>query len=264
MEMTELRAVAVASLRGRCSDAEWQCRVDLAACYRLTELYGLTDLAANHISVRVPDEPDAFLINPHGVLYEEICASSLIKIDHHGNVLSMPDFMGASYGVNRAGFFIHGAIHEARPDVGCVMHTHTWSGMAVSALACGLLPVTQTAMRFADIGYHDYEGVVLTADEQTRLVRDLGSAQALVLRNHGLLVTGASVAEAFNSMVRLELACRSQLAAMACGTPLYEVPADVVEATRVNFLPTTRRPFGVMEWPAMLRKLDRIDASYRL
>lgn len=264
MEMTVPMAVAVASLRDRCSEAEWQCRVDLAACYRLTELYGMTDLAANHISVRVPDEPDAFLINPHGVLYEEICASSLIKIDHQGNILTMPEFHDAKYGVNRAGFLIHSAIHEARPEVGCVMHTHTWTGMAVSALECGLLPITQTAMRFADIGYHEFEGVVLDEAEKASLARNLGQASTLILRNHGLLAVGATVAETFNTMVRLELACKSQLAAMACGTPLHPVSDEVVEATRVNFLPTTRRPFGLMEWPAMLRKLDRIDPSYRL
>ncbi|VCU71360.1 Decarboxylase NovR [Pigmentiphaga humi] len=264
MEMTVPMAVAVASLRGRCSDAEWQSRVDLAACYRLTELYGLTDLAANHISVRVPGEPDAFLINPHGVLYDEICASSLIKIDHQGNILTMPDFHGATYNVNRAGFLIHGAIHEARPEVACVMHTHTWTGMAVSALECGLLPITQTAMRFADIGYHEFEGVVLDEAEKASLARDLGQASTLILRNHGLLAVGGTVAETFNTMVRLELACKSQLAAMACGTPLHPVNDEVVEATRVEFLPTTRRPFGLMEWPAMLRKLDRIDPSYRL
>ena len=150
-------AVEVASLRGKCSEAEWQCRVDLAACYRLTERHGLTDMAANHISMRVAGELEAFLINPHGVMYGEICASSLIKIDHDGKVLTMPDFHKASYGVNRAGFIIHSAVHAARPDIACVMHTHTWSGMAISALKCGLLPMTLTAMRFADIGYHDYE-----------------------------------------------------------------------------------------------------------
>ena len=256
-------AVEVASLRGKCSEAEWQCRVDLAACYRLTERHGLTDLAANHISMRVAGELEAFLINPHGVMYGEICASSLIKIDHDGNVLTMPDFHKASYGVNRAGFIIHSAVHAARPDIACVMHTHTWSGMAISALKCGLLPMTLTAMRFADIGYHDYEGFAVNESERASLARDLGNSRALILRNHGLLTVGNSVAEAFDGMIRLELACKSQLAAMACGVPLVEVPGHVIEETHGHFAPEKFRPNGYMEWPSMLRGLDRIDDSYR-
>ena len=254
----------IPSMRERVSAEEWQARVDLAACYRLIDLYGMSDMAANHISLRVPGEDGAFLINAYGMLYEEVTASSLIKIDVDGNVLARPDFPnGLSYGVNRAGFVIHGAIHDAKHEIACVIHTHTWPGMAVSSLDCGLLPMNQTAMRFAKIGYHDYEGVVLDLAMRERLVRDLGDNNALILRNHGLLTIGKTVGEAFNAMHRLELSCRAQLAAQATGQKLVAVPQDVVDATWNNYQPGTRRPYGVMEWPALLRKLDRLDPSYR-
>ncbi|MGH8811740.1 MAG: class II aldolase/adducin family protein, partial [Advenella sp.] len=149
--------IHLASAKQTCSKAEWQARVDLAACYRLMAHYGMSDMIANHISLRVPDEEDAFLINAYGLLYEEITASSLLKIDHKGNLLSSPDFGDLNYGVNKAGFVIHSAIHEARREVACVIHTHTWAGMAVSSLKCGLLPLNQTAMRFLRIAYHDYQ-----------------------------------------------------------------------------------------------------------
>ncbi|MBS0518302.1 MAG: class II aldolase/adducin family protein [Proteobacteria bacterium] len=264
MAVHALKTSKVATLRDKVSPQEWQARVDLAACYRLMDLYGMSDMAANHVSVRVPGEHDAFLINAYGLLYDEITASSLIKIDHEGNVLTKPEFgPGLDYGVNRAGFVIHSAIHRARPEVACVIHTHTWAGMAVSTLDCGLLANTQTAMRFARISYHDYTGVVLDLAEQDSLVQDLGANNAMILRNHGLLTTGATVPEAFNAMHRLELSCKTQIAAMSCNTKLVEVPADVVEATYMNYQPQTRRPYGVMEWPALLRKLDRLDPSFR-
>lgn len=250
-------------MRDRCSDAEWQARIDLAACYRLIEHYGMADMMANHISMRVPDEDGAFLINAYGMMYEEITASSLIKVDHAGNILSKPDFGDLNYGINKAGYVIHSAVHEARPEVACVIHTHSWASMAVSSLECGLLPVTQTAMRFLKIAYHDYQGVVLNLEEQESILRDLGQGEALILRNHGAMTVGRTVGEAFNWMHRLELACRSQLAAMACNTPFREVPAPVLEATWNNYQPSTRRPYGVMEWPALLRKLDRMDPGYR-
>jgi ribulose-5-phosphate 4-epimerase/fuculose-1-phosphate aldolase/catechol 2,3-dioxygenase-like lactoylglutathione lyase family enzyme len=259
----ESSVLRLSSMRARCSAAEWQARVDLAACFRLVALYGMSDMMANHISARVPGEQDALLINAYGMLYEEITASSLIKIDHKGKILSSPDFGSLDYGVNKAGYVIHSAVHAARPDVECVIHTHSWASMAVSTLHCGLLPITQTAMRFLKIGYHDYCGVVLNLDEQASLIRDLGSGEALILRNHGALVVGRTTSEAFNWMHRLELACRSQLAAMACNTKLVQVPQRVLEETWSNYQPQTRRPFGVMEWPALLRKLDRIDPGYR-
>ena len=261
--MTTSGKLSILSLKDRCSAAEWSARVDLAACYRLVDLYGMSDMMANHISSHVPGEPGAFLINAYGMMYEEITASSLIKVDRSGAILSKPDFGDLGYGINKAGYVIHSAVHAARPDVACVIHTHSWASMAVSALECGLLPLTQTAMRFLKIGYHDYMGVVLDEAEQESLLADLGSAEALILRNHGALVVGRTVGEAFNWAHRLELACRTQLAAMACNTKLRSVPAAVVEATWNNYQPGTRRPYGLMEWPALLRKLDRIDPSYR-
>ncbi|OWT66435.1 class II aldolase [Candidimonas nitroreducens] len=250
-------------MKGKCSPEEWQRRVDLAACYRLVQLYGMSDMIANHISTNVPGEEGAFLINAYGMMYEEITASSLIKVDLSGKVLSKPDFGSLDYGVNKAGYVIHSAIHAARHDVACVIHIHSWPTMAVSALECGLLPITQTAMRFLKIGYHDYVGVVLNEEEKESLVRDLGDSEALILRNHGAITVGKSIGEAFNWMHRLELACRSQLAAMACNTPLSKVSQQVLDETWNNYQPGTRRPYGLMEWPALLRKLDRIDPSYR-
>lgn len=261
--MVENGRLQIPSMKGHCSPAEWQARVDLAACYRLVDLYGLSDMMANHISMRVPDQEGAFLINAYGMMYEEITASSLIKIDVAGNILAQPDFGALSYGINKAGYVIHSAVHAARPELACVIHTHSWASMAVSALECGLLPITQTAMRFLKIGYHDYQGVVLDTAEQASLLRDLGNSEALILRNHGALVVGRTVGEAFNWMHRLELSCRTQLAAMACNTPLAQVPQPVLEETWNNYQPGTRRPYGVMEWPALLRKLDRLDPSYQ-
>ncbi len=250
-------------MQGRCSAAEWQARVDLAACYRLVDLYGMSDMMANHISSHVPGEHGAFLINPYGMMYEEITASSLIKVDLGGEILAKPDFGDLDYGINRAGYVIHSAVHEARPELACVIHTHSWASMAVSALECGLLPITQTAMRFLKVGYHDYQGVVLDDAEKASLLADLGQGEALILRNHGALVVGRTVGEAFNWMHRLELACHTQLAAMATGATLNAVPQPVLEATWNNYQRGTRRPYGLMEWPALLRKLDRIDPGYK-
>lgn len=261
--MVESGRLQIASMKDRCTPAEWQARVDLAACYRLVDLYGMSDMMANHISMRVPGEDGAFLINAYGMMYEEITASSLIKIDVEGNVLSKPDFGELNYGINKAGYVIHSAVHAARHEVDCVIHTHSWASMAVSALECGLLPLTQTAMRFLKIGYHDYQGVVLDEAEQASLLQDLGQGEALILRNHGALVVGRTVGEAFNWMHRLELSCRSQLAAMACNSPFVQVPQAVLEETWNNYQPGTRRPYGQMEWPALLRKLDRLDPSYK-
>jgi len=194
------------------------------------------------------------------MLYKEITASSLVKIDVEGEIIWKPE---TDYGINISGYVIHGAIHKARHDVACVIHTHTWAGMALSALDCGVLPITQTSMRFLKIGYHDYQGVVLDSKEEASLLEDLGDGEALILRNHGLLTVGRTIGEAFNWMHRLELACRSQLAAMATGAAFVDVPAAVVEETWNNYQRGTRRPYGLMEWPALLRKLDRIDPSYK-
>jgi len=246
-------------VRQRVSAEEWETRVDLAACYRLVDHYGMTEMVANHISARVPGTDDQFLINPYGMFYDEITASSLVKIDLQGNVLLDP----TEYGINRAGYVIHSAVHAGRPDVSCVVHTHTIAGMAVSAMKRGLLPLAQTSMRFARIGYHDYEGVALNLEERERLVRDLGDHEGLILRNHGLLVVGASIPEAFNSVYRLERACQVQVAALSCNTKLKLPPQDIVDESWRLYQPGVRRRFGILEWPALLKKLDRVDPSYR-
>lgn len=251
------------SLKDKVSPEEWNARVDLAACYRLIAHYGMSDMMANHITIRVPDEEDVFLTNPYGMMYEEMSASCLVKISHDGEVLYKPDFGDLNYGFNKPGYILHSAVHKARPEVSCVIHTHTPAGMAISSLECGLLPMNQTSMRFLKISYHDYMGVVLDMAEQEILVRDLGTSEAMILRNHGLLTLGKSVGEAFNWMHRLETSCRAQLAAMACNTPLQKVPQKVLEETYLNYQPQTRRPYGLMEWPALLRMLDRMDPSFR-
>jgi ribulose-5-phosphate 4-epimerase/fuculose-1-phosphate aldolase len=242
------------------SEAEWNTRINLAAAYQLIAHFGMSDLIYNHITARVPGSHTEFLINPYGMMYEEITASSLVKVDLDGNVLFNVD---ENFSVNRAGYVIHSAIHAARHDVECVIHTHTRAGMAVSVLECGLLPLTQMAMRFDAIAYHEYEGVAVDLDEQSRLVKDLGERDVMILRNHGLLSVGKSIAEAFNAMYWLEMACRAQVDAMACNTPLHVPPQTVVEKTNHLYRPQVRRPFGVMEWPAMLRLLDRRDESYK-
>src|SRR5918993_1061123 len=178
-------------VREQVSKEEWQARVDLAACYRLMAEYGMVEMVANHISARVPGTHNEFLINPYGMLYEEVTASSLIRIDIDGNVL----FNATEYGVNEAGYVIHSAIHAARHDVDCVIHTHTLAGMAVSAMKCGILPIAQSSLRFIDIAYHDYEGPALRLDERERLVAVLGKREAMVLRNHGLLSVAPIIAE---------------------------------------------------------------------
>ena len=246
-------------VRQQVSEEEWGKRVDLAAAYRLMDLYGMTELSANHISTRVPGEDKTFLINPYGLLYDQMHASCFTKLDLGGNILFNPTELG----INRAGFVIHSAIHGARHDVDCVIHTHTIAGMAVSAMKCGLLPIAQTSMRFVKIGYHDYEGVAIDTDEQASLVRDLGDHAGMILRNHGLLVVGASIPEAFYNIFMLERACQVQVAALSCNVELQLPPDDVVNESYRLYLPTTRRPFGVLEWPALLHKLDQIDPSFR-
>jgi ribulose-5-phosphate 4-epimerase/fuculose-1-phosphate aldolase len=250
------------SIREDVGPEEWQTRVELAACYRLIDKYGMTDLIYNHITARIPGTEDCLLINLYGLLYKEITASSLAKIDLDGEILWKPD---TDYGINRSGFVIHGAIHRARPDVKCVIHTHTRAGIAVSAMKCGLLPMSQTAIRFfGHIGYHDYEGPAVDLDERERLVRDLGPHDAMIMRNHGLLACGATIPQAFNTMYQLEMACRSQVDVMAARTELFLPPQEVLERTAHLYQPGTRRPYGLLEWPAMLRLLDaeEKDSAY--
>jgi ribulose-5-phosphate 4-epimerase/fuculose-1-phosphate aldolase len=247
--------------------AEWRTRVDLAACYRLVDLYGMTDLHLNHISARVPGSQEHFLINPFGMMYEEITASSLIKVDLDGKIVANPN---ADYGINLAGYVIHSAIHGARHDVGCVLHTHTNAGMAVSVLKCGLLPLTQTAMRWSKIAYHDFEGVAVEVDERTRLVEDLGDCEVMILRNHGLLSVGQTIGQAFNNIYRLERACQTQLLAMACNSEMNVPPPAVIARSNAQLAvgPSPdakgkKRPHGSLEWPALKRMLDRRDPSYK-
>jgi ribulose-5-phosphate 4-epimerase/fuculose-1-phosphate aldolase len=255
-----MTSMVVRSRRDDVSPGEWQTRVDLAAAYRLAVVYGMTDMIANHISAAVPGEPGHFLINAYGLLYNEITASNLIKIDLDGNIVDRSEL---DLGVNRAGFVIHSAIHGARPDVHCVMHTHSRAGMALSALQCGLLPLTQTATRFDKVAYHDFEGIAVDLRERESLVRDLGDAEVMVLRNHGLLTVGDSVAECFNTMYRLELACKVQVDAMACNTPLVMPPEHVVRLAESQWKPGVTRRYGILEWPAMLRQLEHIDPTYK-
>ncbi|MBY0509588.1 MAG: class II aldolase/adducin family protein [Rhodospirillaceae bacterium] len=260
--MNEIKKTRM-SVRDQVSAEEWQTRVDTAAAYRLIHRYGMSDLIYTHISARVPGPEEHFLLNPYGLLFDEITASRLIKIDLSGKTILNPnDDLGLD--INPAGYVIHSAVHEARPEVGCVIHTHTRAGMAVSAMKCGLLPLTQVSMRFhGRVGYHDYEGPALDLDEQKRLVADLGTERHMILRNHGLLVACPTVAEAFNAMYWLENACKVQVDVMACNTEINYPPAGIPEKVSHSYLPETRRPYGLLEWPTMLRLLDRTDPSYR-
>jgi ribulose-5-phosphate 4-epimerase/fuculose-1-phosphate aldolase len=241
------------SIREEVSPEEWQTRVDLAACYRLVDRYGMTDMIYNHITARVPGPEHHLLINLYGLTYREITASSLVKIDLDGEILWKPE---TDYGINKSGYVIHGCIHRARKEVGCVIHTHTPAGMAVSAMKCGLLPLTQTAIRFVGhIGYHEYEGPATDLDERERLVRDLGPHDAMILRSHGLLTCGPTIQQAFNTMYQLEMSCRARVDAMAARTELLMPSAQILEKTAHLYRPGTRRPYGILEWPAMLRLL---------
>jgi len=241
------------SIRGEVSAEEWQTRVDLAACYRLVDRYGMTDMIYNHITARVPGPEHHLLINLYGLTYKEITASSLVKIDLDGEIVWKPE---TDYGINKSGYVIHGCIHRARKDVACVLHTHTPAGMAVSAMKCGLLPLTQTSIRFVGhMGYHDYEGPATDLDERERLVRDLGPHDAMILRSHGLLTCGATIQQAFNTMYQLEMSCRAQVDAMAARTELLVPSQQILARTAHLYQPGTRRPYGILEWPAMLRLL---------
>lgn len=214
----------------------------------------------------MPGHDDHFLINPFGMMYEEITASSLIKVDLDGKIIAN----ATDYGINLAGYVIHSAIHAARHDVACVLHTHTNAGMAVSTLKCGLLPLTQTAMRWSRVAYHDFEGVAVELDERERLVSDLGDAEVMILRNHGLLSVGQTIGQAFNNIYRLERACQTQLLALACNSEIAMPPQHVIDRSNAQLTVQPapdatgrRRPHGSLEWPALKRMLDRRDPSYR-
>lgn len=252
-----------ASLKGKVSAAEWEARVDCACAYRLVHHFGMDDLIYNHISARIAGTEE-FLLNPFGLTYDEICASALIKVDLSGKVLWEPDFpKGLGYQFNPAGYVIHSAVHQAKPELHCVLHTHSLATMAVSSLKKGLLPMTQTAMRFEKVAYHDYEGVVLDEDEKGRLLANLGECEVMLLRNHGVLAVGRTVAEGFNNLYRIERACRAQLMAQGGADDIVLPPRGVIEKTNHLYKPGTRRAYGLLEWPAMRRLADRLDPSYK-
>ncbi|WP_254296567.1 class II aldolase/adducin family protein [Sphingomonas tagetis] len=233
-------------------------RRDLAACYRLVALNSWDDLTATHISARLPGAADEFLINPHGLLFEEITASSLVKVNHAGETLAP-----TPYPINPAGFVIHSAIHMARADAGCVIHLHTRDGMAVSALEEGLLPLTQQAILvMSELSFHDYEGVATDLDERVRLQRDLGQKNLMFLRNHGTLAVGRTVREAFRSIANLETACAAQVAALSMGRPLHFPDPHVAAEADRKFSRDMMAASAERNWPALLRKLDRESPGY--
>jgi ribulose-5-phosphate 4-epimerase/fuculose-1-phosphate aldolase len=246
-------------LREQVGPDEWALRVDLAACYRLVARYGWSDLVFTHISARVPGPQEHFLINPYGMLFEEISASSLVKVDREGRIVD-----DSPWPVNPAGFTIHSAVHAARHDVQCVLHTHTANGIAVSAQAAGLLPLSQQSIFvLASLGYHDYEGVALREDEKPRLVADLGDRTFLMLRNHGLLTVGAGIADAFLAMYIFESACAIQVRAQAGGGELVRIDPRIIAGAQAQAAQVTKNLGGMLAWPALLRMLDRDDASFR-
>ncbi|MCK7596362.1 class II aldolase/adducin family protein [Microbulbifer sp. CAU 1566] len=250
---------SIPSLEGKVSAEEWQLRVDLAAAYRLIALHGWDEIVFTHLSARIPGPEHHFLINPFGALFEEITASSLVKIDLNGEKVDDTPFP-----VNPAGFTIHSCIHEAREDAQCVMHTHTVEGVAVAAHSEGLLPLSQQSLfPLSNLAYHDYEGIAVREDEKARLVRDLGSANYMILRNHGLLTCGPSVADTFLAMFILQKSCEIQVAALAGNRPLTPVPQPIIDKIVGEGNKVTSNQGGKLAWPGLLRKLDRIDPSYR-
>jgi ribulose-5-phosphate 4-epimerase/fuculose-1-phosphate aldolase len=240
------------------NSSEWEQRVNLAACYRLVALHGWDDLIFTHVSARVAGPEHHFLINPYGMLFEEITASSLVKVDPDGNKV-----VDSPYDINPAGFVIHSAIHAARADANCVLHTHTLNGVAVSAQKAGLLPISQQSIfPLSSLAYHGYEGVALRDEEKPRLVRDLGDKSFLMLRNHGLLTVGESIADAFVFMYVFEAACAIQIRAQ--GSPdLISIDSRIVAGAQAQAKQVTRGAGSGLVWPGLLRKLDRLDPSFR-
>jgi ribulose-5-phosphate 4-epimerase/fuculose-1-phosphate aldolase len=256
--MSAANKLSIPSIQGRVSAEEWQTRVDLAACYRLVARFGWSDLVFTHISARVPGVTDQFLINPFGLLFEEVTASSLVKVGVTGEKLDDSPFP-----VNPAGFVIHSAVHSARHDAQCVLHVHSLNGVAVSAQRNGVLPISQQAMFvLASLAYHDYEGVALNDEEKPRLVADLGDKTFFMLRNHGLLTLGPSIADAFLAMYIFEAACNIQIRAQAGGSELTPIPAAMIAGAQAQAAAVTRSLGGKLVWPGLLRTLDRLDSSY--
>lgn len=251
-------SASAVSLRTEVSAAEWQQRVNLAACYRLVAMFHWDDLIFTHISARLAGPEHRFLINPYGMLFDEITASSLVTIDLHGNKVGM-----SPYDVNPAGFNIHSAIHAAREDAKCVLHVHSLEGVAVSAQKNGVLPISQQSMFvLASLAYHNYEGVALSEDERPRLVRDLGDRNFLMLRNHGLMTVADNIPDAFLFMYLFQATCLIQLRAQAGGPDLIPIDSRIIAGAQAQAKEVTRGAGGALAWPALLRKLDRLDPSY--
>lgn len=249
----------MSKVKQQVSVQEWQLRVDLAACYRIVAQYGWDDLVFTHISARIPGNEPQFLINPYGMLFEEVTASSLVKVDLKGKKI-----MPSEYDINPAGFTIHSAVHEARDDAHCVLHLHTNAGVAVSALQEGLLPLSQQSLfPLSGLAYHDYEGIALNPEEKARLVDDLGCNNFMILRNHGLLTCAATIADAFLFMFVLQRACEIQLLAQSTGQLLTPIPQPILAGIKAQASEVTKAAGGGLAWPGILRKLDRIDPSFR-
>jgi len=246
------------TIKDQVSPEEWQQRVKLAACYRLVALYGWDDMIFTHISARVPGPEHHFLINPYGMMFDEITASSLVKVDQNGNKV-----MDSPYNINPAGFTIHSAIHAAREDAKCVLHIHSINGVAVSAQKDGVLPLSQQSIFvLASLAYHDYEGVALRDDEKPRLVRDLGDKSFLMLRNHGLLTVSENIEDAFLFMYLFESACMIQVRAQAGGSELVSIHPEIIETAMAQAAQATGNAGGSLAWPGLLRKLDRLNPGY--
>jgi ribulose-5-phosphate 4-epimerase/fuculose-1-phosphate aldolase len=246
-------------VRSVVSPAEWAQRVELAACYRLGARFGWDDLVFTHISARIPGPDHHFLINPYGLTFDEVTASNLVKVDLAGRKV-----MDSPHDVNPAGFTIHSAVHAAREDAGCVLHVHSINGIAVSAQREGLLPLSQHSIFVLNsLAYHDYEGVALNADEKPRLVRDLSDKRFLILRNHGLLTVGPTVADAFVAMYLLETSCMIQVRAQAGGGSLIHIGQPIVDGASAQWHKVTHGADGGIAWPALLRRLDRLEPAYR-
>lgn len=246
------------SLKNKVSPEEWKTRVDLAAAYRLVAMHGWDDLIFTHISARLDGPDHEFLINPYGLLFEEITASSLVRVDQFGNKV-----VDSPYDVNPAGFTIHSAIHSARENAKCVLHVHTVAGVAVSVQEHGLLPLSQNSLLpLSSLAYHEYEGIALREDEKVRLQRDLGDANNMILRNHGLLTCGTTIADAFVNMFFLQRSCEIQVAAMSGSSSLVHVPSPILKTIMSDAQRVTKGIGGELAWPALLRKLDRIAPGY--
>jgi ribulose-5-phosphate 4-epimerase/fuculose-1-phosphate aldolase len=259
MATSPLSSVEIPSLEGRVSEEEWKIRVDLAAAYRLVAYYGWDDLIFTHLSARIPGPEHHFLLNPYNLMFDEVTASSLVKVDLHGNPVEPTPFI-----TNPAGFTIHSAVHMARADAGAVIHLHTPHGQAVSAHSDGLLPITQTAMLIrSEVAYHDYEGVAMDLEERERIVADLGDKSAMLLRNHGTLALGETVGEAFLKIYYLERACEAQILALSAGTSnLNNPPQGAPEVTAQQGKMGLKIIAGALAWPALLRKAHRLDPSF--